>query len=483
MIDSRAPQTQQRAAPRVVPRPQPQPQPQMGTQNIAGMSVEQLIHELSKGSAGGLDVSRLLEALTVANQQTQAQQQQMQIQQQMQMQRQRQQQQQQLIRQAHYAQAQQAKPSTAMVVQRLLERHGLSRLSNTFAQPSHSAAAATNPYTRQRQQPTSTQTAPLNNRPRVQLVRPTASTVRTSTERANSSDSSDDIEIVAVTNKSQSANVPSLTVNSQPKSKEKESNAQIDLTSLDDDDDTKTSAESITNRITGAAYAAKAYWEQFHEERKNGDHFEWFCDYSDIREVLDRFIGDKGSKICEIGSGLSSMASRMVLEGGYRDIVCVDWCARAVRETRRILRARHGTDSQEAHILEACVKYVVADIRELHLRFAKRTFDVVLDKGTMDAVDCGDDFEEVVRVCGRMHEMLKPNGLFIIVTSRSVEKRMHFVDELRRTHKRLFKKVHVEYVKTLLKDWRDGDALAPKLIVLRAVKNSRGHSAAKHHKH
>merc|ERR1712113_1217680 len=107
------------------------------------------------------------------------------------------------------------------------------------------------------------------------------------------------------------------------------------------------------------------------------------------------------------------------------------------------------------------------------MNFERRSFDVVIDKGTMDAIDCGvspkhggldnmsDNFEEVVAICARIHEILKPNGLFILVTSRGINKRIEFVDELRSTHKRHFTKVYGRDVKTELKDWRDGDKKTP----------------------
>merc|ERR1712079_719415 len=84
-----------------------------------------------------------------------------------------------------------------------------------------------------------------------------------------------------------------------------------------------------------------------------------------------------------------------------------------------------------------------------------------------------DNFEEVVAICSRMHEILKPNGLFIIVTSRSIAKRIEFVDELKASHKRLFKKMYAEPIKTELKDRRDGDSKTPKLVILKAIKHRR----------
>merc|ERR1712130_110211 len=163
----------------------------------------------------------------------------------------------------------------------------------------------------------------------------------------------------------------------------------------------------------------------------------------------------------------------MVVERGYRDILCLDWCQSAIDKMKEILSVKYANAPKAQKQIDECIKYTVQDIRSM--TFERRSFDVVIDKGTMDAIDCGvsptkhgldnlaDNFEEVVAICARIHEILKPNGLFILVTSRSIAKRIEFVDELKTSHKRLFQKLYAEPVQTELKDWRDGDSKTPKL--------------------
>ena len=238
----------------------------------------------------------------------------------------------------------------------------------------------------------------------------------------------------------------------------------------------------IDTKSINQVYSDKNYWTQFHKDQKC-DHFEWFCDYDDIADVLDEFIANKAAKILEIGSGLSSMSSRMVIERGYSDILCLDWCQTAIDKMKKILNFKYAQSSKEKKRIDECIKYTVQDIRSMD--FERRSFDVVIDKGTLDAIDCGvsptkhgldnlaDNFEEVVAICARIHEILKSNGLFIMITSRSINKRIEFVGELKASHKRHFKKVYGRNIKTELKDWRDGDQKTPRLIILKAKKNVR----------
>ena len=253
----------------------------------------------------------------------------------------------------------------------------------------------------------------------------------------------------------------------------------------------KLSPEINTKNIT-QTYSDKKYWVQFHDDQKL-DFFEWFCNYEDIRGILKHHIGNTDKKILEIGSGLSSMAAKMVIEDGYTDITCLDWCKNAIIKIKKILDKHYIKGSKHRELIDKHIKYEHLDLRDLAARYKRsRVFDVIIDKGTLDAIDCGnvlesektsftrstssgmnnlaDNFDEIVAICTKVHELLKPGGLFVIVTSRSVPKRTEFVDEVKTLNSRLFQRVYGEKINTKLRDWRDGDSNQPKLIILKAIK-------------
>ena len=50
------------------------------------------------------------------------------------------------------------------------------------------------------------------------------------------------------------------------------------------------------------------------------------------------------------------------------------------------------------------------------LDFPDETFDVVLDKGTLDSVLCGEgSTANTAKMCSEVSRVLKPNGVFLIV--------------------------------------------------------------------
>ena len=76
-----------------------------------------------------------------------------------------------------------------------------------------------------------------------------------------------------------------------------------------------------------------------------------------------------------------------------------------------------------------------------------------------------------------IHRLLEPNGLFIIITSRSSAKRLEFMHSLKSSpENRVFQKIMDEKINTSLKDWRDGEGKTARMIILQAKKrrNSKG---------
>jgi len=240
------------------------------------------------------------------------------------------------------------------------------------------------------------------------------------------------------------------------------------------------------------AYATKQYWDEFHNQHNN-EPFEWFCNYKDIKDIIETKIINKNAKILEIGCGSSNMANEMVLQSGFTNIMCLDWCQHVINQNIKYTQEMYKNDTKKLNKLRQCIHYIVRDIRNMD--FKNRTFDVVIDKGTLDAIDCGNDikmdgsnnnsnnngnnsklsdnFSDIVDISSRIHTILKPNGLFIIVTSRSIPKRIEFINELKSLHKRHFKKIFGENIATDLKDFRDGDRKSPKIIILCADKSKR----------
>ncbi|XP_074320909.1 uncharacterized protein LOC141657539 isoform X1 [Silene latifolia] len=155
-------------------------------------------------------------------------------------------------------------------------------------------------------------------------------------------------------------------------------------------------------------YLDPLYWnERFAKEQ----HYEWFKDYSHFRHLILEHI-QPHSSVLELGCGNSQLSDEMHKDG-IKDITCTDLSPVAVHNLQTRVSDKGFTE----------IKAMVADM--LDLPFSDETFDVVIEKGTMDVlfVDSGDPWnpqaetvKKVMAMLQGVHRVLKPDGIFISIS-------------------------------------------------------------------
>lgn len=152
----------------------------------------------------------------------------------------------------------------------------------------------------------------------------------------------------------------------------------------------------------------KQYWDRFFNKLK-GNHqeefFEWYGSYADHRELLDRLIAEKNA-VLNIGCGKSLIAEDMLQSGKVLDVVSCDYSEQVVADMQ-----------ERAYARKLPLKYEVADVFELSKSYKQGQFDVVLDKGTLDAVFP----EETAEIITRLKEKFLP-GVLDVLAQRSGSK-------------------------------------------------------------
>uniref|UniRef100_A0AC35GTZ7 Protein-lysine N-methyltransferase n=1 Tax=Panagrolaimus sp. PS1159 TaxID=55785 RepID=A0AC35GTZ7_9BILA len=137
----------------------------------------------------------------------------------------------------------------------------------------------------------------------------------------------------------------------------------------------------------------KEYWESHYSNElsnfdENGDEGEiWFGRSAENRMI--RFVSDKVSKnakILDLGTGNGSVLRRLC-QKGYYNLTGVDYCKEAIELAQRAAEAEEDDNSPK-------IKFQVADL------IADKTdpelcgkFQVILDKGTWDAISLAGDRE------------------------------------------------------------------------------------------
>ena len=148
-------------------------------------------------------------------------------------------------------------------------------------------------------------------------------------------------------------------------------------------------------------YATRRYWAARYAAVGDGDVFEWFLSFDDLRPLLG-FV-KRRSAVLDLGCGTSRLLCDM-REAGYAGrLVGVDCAAAALRSVKERSEACH-------------VELVEADATTL-APFADATFDVVVDKGTVDALISG-DAAAATEACAAAGRVLKRGGRFVVVSHR-----------------------------------------------------------------
>ncbi|EKM81644.1 hypothetical protein AGABI1DRAFT_126009 [Agaricus bisporus var. burnettii JB137-S8] len=143
---------------------------------------------------------------------------------------------------------------------------------------------------------------------------------------------------------------------------------------------------------TNEAYGAKEYWDQRYSQETENSDFDWFKSYKDLAEILHELIPNRMSRILMLGCGNSKLSEDM-WEDGYKHIVNTDYSKVLVEN----MKQRHGEARPE-------MEWYEMDVRDL--KFDEESFDVAIDKGTMDAMmtikgDVWDPPEQVIRDCNK----------------------------------------------------------------------------------
>ncbi|KAI0730707.1 S-adenosyl-L-methionine-dependent methyltransferase [Earliella scabrosa] len=177
-------------------------------------------------------------------------------------------------------------------------------------------------------------------------------------------------------------------------------------------------------------YGTKEYWDQRYTQESEDTSFDWFKSYSDIADIIREIIPDKSSRILMLGCGNSTL-SRDMYDDGYKNIINTDYSGILIEKMRR--KHEHSAPEMGWHEM---------DIRDL--KFDSDSFDVAIDKGTMDAMMTAkadvwasthphlDPPEEVVQNCnrevGEVLRVLRKGGTFIYLTFGQPHFRRRYLD-------------------------------------------------------
>lgn len=162
-------------------------------------------------------------------------------------------------------------------------------------------------------------------------------------------------------------------------------------------------------------FGRRAYWEEFYRKRAAegaARHFEWFLSPGRAVELIQDVVGPDGGAgraALHVGCGTSTLGADLLRADVCGSVTNTDTSATAVAEMAR------------AHGDEGCCTWLADDCTASALPDA--AFDLVVDKGTMDALGFGEGGAgRVGRMVLEMHRLLRPGGVLIQFTDEPPER-------------------------------------------------------------
>jgi hypothetical protein len=161
-------------------------------------------------------------------------------------------------------------------------------------------------------------------------------------------------------------------------------------------------------------FRSKTYWDKFFQERGK-DAFEWYGNYEEMKEVILGSAPAMNSRILVIGCGNSEFSHDMY-DGGYKCIRNQDYSSIVIEE----MKSKNNITSNSNDNKRPGMLWDLGDMTHMP-EYQDESFDVVLDKGALDALmsvdsedtrrKANDMFAEISRVLAN-----SSNGKYVCIT-------------------------------------------------------------------
>ena len=168
-------------------------------------------------------------------------------------------------------------------------------------------------------------------------------------------------------------------------------------------------------KVRTLEYGSPEYWtDRYRKEEDDGRVFDWYPGADDILcQEIEKYI-PRGEVVLEIGSGSSQLAYKLC-QMKY-NVFLTDICLNVVTSMKDKWRK-----------MSNIVGFMTLDCCGMPLKSV--SLASVVDKGTLDAVDCTDDRKS--NVCLReVHRVLGPGGYYFLISCRDPRTRKEDVKSL-----------------------------------------------------
>lgn len=181
-----------------------------------------------------------------------------------------------------------------------------------------------------------------------------------------------------------------------------------------------------TGSLAGRCLADRRLWDELHARSHRGADptFDWFFGYDEVQglllPLLQRPPAAGPARVLDVGCGISGLCTGLYTKCPHPvDVLGVDFSPVAVAHMNSLLEGGTLCPGHPASHLH----FVQADAQNLEPVAASSSFDLVLDKGTWDAVIRG-GHPGAYRLLSECLRVLQPQGTLIQFSDEDPDVRM-----------------------------------------------------------
>ena len=153
-------------------------------------------------------------------------------------------------------------------------------------------------------------------------------------------------------------------------------------------------------------YGEPAYWDKRYRDQQ-GKTFDWLENFNSLKPFIQKLNLAFDSKVIVLGCGNSEFSEDLYddTDLNIRNIVNIDISHEVIQQ----MNERKEKSPRENMIFE------VEDV--MNMKYPSNTFDLAVDKSTIDALLCGEDsFLNVAKMTRQVQRVLKVGGIYMVIS-------------------------------------------------------------------
>jgi ubiquinone/menaquinone biosynthesis C-methylase UbiE len=161
-----------------------------------------------------------------------------------------------------------------------------------------------------------------------------------------------------------------------------------------------------------AQYGKPEYWEERYT--RDAEPFDWYQRWAGVKDVVTQYVLPT-SQILHVGCGNSRMSEEMY-DDGFINSINIDI-------SQVVTKAM-----QEKYREKPTMRFLHMDGR--NMEFDDGSFDAAIDKGTLDAVLCGENSTaNAQKMLSEVYRVLSPTGVYILISYGQPQHRYPYIDK------------------------------------------------------